>query len=294
MKKFYRLIYLLFLFSSETLYSQTDSVLAYMPLEIGNKWQYKVHKIVHGPPSTDTTIYYSFILVERDTIMPNGYQYQVIKSSDFTTKYIHLDSVTACVYEYANDSSRGIKTDSLRCSEGDWFGRDRFCEFIDTATILNYQTWMMGISWIAPDISLAHTLAMDIGMIYQYRFESYGWGIKWISNLVYAKINGVDFGEIVNSQNDIKNELTGFYLQQNYPNPFNLSTTISYSVPEIEFITLKVYDVLGSEIATLVNEEKLAGSYQMNFDATALPSGIYFYRLQAGDFIQTKKMILMK
>jgi hypothetical protein len=247
-----------------------------MPLETGNQWQYKVHQIVYGPPSTDTTIYYSFFVVERDTIMPNGYQYQVIKSSDSTTRYIHLDSLTACVYEYENNSSRGFKTDSLRCSEGDWFGRDLFCEFIDTATVLNYHTWIMGISWVAPDITLAHTLAMDIGMIYQYIYESYGWGIEWISNLVYAKIDGVEFGEIVNSQSDIKNELTGFNLHQNYPNPF------------------KVYDVLGNEILTLVNEEIPIGIYEVEFNATVLPSGIYFYKIQADSFVDTKKMILLK
>ena len=294
MNKFYRLIYLLLLFSSETLYSQTDSVLAYMPLEIGNQWQYKVHQIVYGPPSTDTTIYYSFFVVERDTIMPNGYQYQVIKSSDSTTRYIHLDSLTACVYEYENDSSRGFKTDSLRCSEGDWFGRDRFFEFIDITTVLNYQTWMMGISWTAPDISRAHTLAMDIGMIYQYRYDSYIWGIEWISNLVYAKIDGVEFGEIINSQSDNTNELAGFNLDQNYPNPFNPSTTIKYQIPELSFVTLKVYDVLGNEIAILVNEEIPTGIYEVEFIATTLPSGVYFYRLQAGSFVETKKMVLMK
>jgi len=85
-----------------------------------------------------------------------------------------------------------------------------------------------------------------------------------------------------------------YRLYQNYPNPFNPSTTISYSISEIEFVTLKVYDVLGNEITTLVNEEKPIGNYQVEFDATNLASGIYFYRLRAGDFIKTKKMILMK
>ena len=85
-----------------------------------------------------------------------------------------------------------------------------------------------------------------------------------------------------------------FILQQNYPNPFNPSTKIKYQIPEINFVTLKVYDVLGNEIVTLVNEEKPIGSYEVGFDATSLSSGIYFYKLQAGDFISTKKMILMK
>jgi len=87
---------------------------------------------------------------------------------------------------------------------------------------------------------------------------------------------------------------TQYSLGQNYPNPFNPSTTISFSILNSEFITLKVFDVLGNEAATLVNEEKSAGTYQVEFDANKLSSGIYFYKLQAGNFIETKKMILMK
>jgi hypothetical protein len=85
-----------------------------------------------------------------------------------------------------------------------------------------------------------------------------------------------------------------FALEQNYPNPFNPITTITYQIPDAGFVTLKVYDVLGNEIATLVNEEKSVGSYEVKLDGNGLPSGIYFYRLQAGSFVETKKMILMK
>jgi predicted GH43/DUF377 family glycosyl hydrolase len=93
-----------------------------------------------------------------------------------------------------------------------------------------------------------------------------------------------------------------FLLVQNYPNPFNPITTIKYQIPEFSFVTLKVYDVLGSEFAILVNEEKPVGSYEVNFNAASLPSGIYFYKLQAGTlstssgqgFVETKKMVLMK
>jgi photosystem II stability/assembly factor-like uncharacterized protein len=85
-----------------------------------------------------------------------------------------------------------------------------------------------------------------------------------------------------------------FSLSQNYPNPFNPSTVISYRLPVIGFVTLKVYDLLGREIATLVNEEKPAGEYEVEFDGSNLTSGIYFYQLKAGSFIETKKMILIK
>ena len=83
-------------------------------------------------------------------------------------------------------------------------------------------------------------------------------------------------------------------LHQNYPNPFNPSTSIQYAVSNRQFVSLKVYDVLGNEIATLVNEEKPAGSYEVEFDGIGLPSGVYFYRLTAGKFADTKKLILLK
>jgi hypothetical protein len=84
-----------------------------------------------------------------------------------------------------------------------------------------------------------------------------------------------------------------FLLNQNYPNPFNPSTKISYSIPQSSFVTLKVYDILGKEIAALVNEEKQAGSYEINFDTKNLSSGIYFYRIQVGNYSDTKKFILL-
>ena len=85
-----------------------------------------------------------------------------------------------------------------------------------------------------------------------------------------------------------------FLLSQNYPNPFNPSTKIGYSVSQKSFVTLKVFDPVGSEVATLVNGEMEAGSYNIEFNAANLPSGVYFYKIQTGTFVQTKKMILLR
>ncbi len=85
-----------------------------------------------------------------------------------------------------------------------------------------------------------------------------------------------------------------FSLFNNYPNPFNPATTIYYAVPEISFVEIKVYDALGSEVETILADTKEAGYHQVQFDATNLQSGIYFYQLQAGSFVETKKMILLK
>ncbi len=85
-----------------------------------------------------------------------------------------------------------------------------------------------------------------------------------------------------------------FSLSQNYPNPFNPSTTISFNLPNNAFVTLKIYDILGREITTLVNEELNAGHHTKVFNATNLSSGVYFYKLQAGKFSETKKMMLVR
>ncbi len=90
---------------------------------------------------------------------------------------------------------------------------------------------------------------------------------------------------------NIKNE---FYLEQNYPNPFNPTTSIRYQVASIKRVTLKVYDILGREIVTLLNEVKHPGNYEVKFDASELPSGVYLYRLEAGSFSSVKKLMLLR
>ena len=109
--------------------------------------------------------------------------------------------------------------------------------------------------------------------------------------------------KLVYTPTNVENEKlfpTEFSLSQNYPNPFNPSTSIQYAISSRQFVTLKVYDVLGNEVATLVYEEKSPGSYEVKFNsvetlhATSLPSGVYFYQLKTGDYLEIKKMILLK
>ena len=100
--------------------------------------------------------------------------------------------------------------------------------------------------------------------------------------------------KIINSLDDTFTLQNEFKLNQNYPNPFNPSTTIKYSVPNTSNVVIKVFDILGNEIETLVNEEKPIGIYEITWYAENLPSGVYFYQLKARSFVETKKMILMK
>jgi len=96
--------------------------------------------------------------------------------------------------------------------------------------------------------------------------------------------------EIENKSNHVRD----YKLYQNYPNPFNPTTSIQYEVGSKQFVQLKVYDVLVNEVATLVNEDNPAGSYEVEFDASSLPTGVYFYQLRAGSFVETKKMLMIK
>ena len=105
-------------------------------------------------------------------------------------------------------------------------------------------------------------------------------------------ITSVDENPLVWNQNP--KVARGFELLQNYPNPFNPSTTISYQLSANSFVTLKVFDVLGREVETLVNQRQNAGSYTVTFDASKLPSGVYFYRLTTGSLVETKKMAVLK
>jgi hypothetical protein len=160
-----------------------------------------------------------------------------------------------------------------------------FSKEIDT---LNFTGWKM------KDVKLSDISTGNLA------FE--GIGIKQIksastSGTIYIDDAQYDFATPV--ENEVNNIPTKYSLEQNYPNPFNPSTVIKYSIPtdvrgEMQEVRLTVYDILGNEVATLVNENQKAGNYQVTFNAKNLSSGIYFYRLQSGNFVESKKMMLIK
>jgi hypothetical protein len=137
------------------------------------------------------------------------------------------------------------------------------------------------------DEELYQVVADSIGVTHEE-------GARFSRDLLGALINGRQYGtitDVTQSHEPLANEFT---LYQNYPNPFNPSTHIPYSVRGSGFVSLKVFDVLGREVATLVNEAKPPGEYGVVFDGTNLPSGVYFYRLTAGGFTETRRMIVIR
>jgi photosystem II stability/assembly factor-like uncharacterized protein len=151
-----------------------------------------------------------------------------------------------------------------------------------------YRSSDNGVSWIpVDDNGLVSSINSTIQFTSYYAFiNTFGIG-------VYRR----SLSEITSIKQDLLESIPElFSLDQNYPNPFNPSTKIRFVIPnEVRnLVTLKVYDVLGNEIATLIDEYKPAGSYEVKFDASQFSSGIYFYKLQLGSFIETKKMILLR
>jgi hypothetical protein len=126
---------------------------------------------------------------------------------------------------------------------------------------------------------------------YLYRDENL------LSGTYTYRLKQMDFDGSFSYSDEVQVEISQpdvFYLGQNYPNPFNPSTNIKYSIPQDENVTLKVYDILGKEVTTLVNEYQQAGSFDVVFNGSNLSSGVYYYQLKAGNFVSTKKMILLR
>jgi hypothetical protein len=114
------------------------------------------------------------------------------------------------------------------------------------------------------------------------------------SRLVYAKINGKEYGTFLAIAPTAPANPSQFELLQNYPNPFNPSTIIRYALPERSHVILSVFNTLGQQVATLMNGSQNAGYHEVKFDGTGFASGVYYYQLQAGDFMQSRRLVLLK
>ena len=136
--------------------------------------------------------------------------------------------------------------------------------------------------WVWPNYFVGQTYEQEISFLK-----------SWIANRIYW-MDANMVGEPTDL-NDSKEQIpSDFFLEQNYPNPFNPATNINYSIPIEALITVKIYDLLGNEITTLVNEIKAPGEYSIKLSANGMTSGVYYCRMISGDFISTRKLILLK
>ncbi|MEO8232652.1 MAG: T9SS type A sorting domain-containing protein [Ignavibacteriota bacterium] len=152
-------------------------------------------------------------------------------------------------------------------------------------------------SVVAEDTSFSSGPVSSSAWTYEHTFNSAGSNPYYCAQ--HGGVGGAGMSGVITVENatDVSDNgfpIYHFELQQNYPNPFNPSTTIKYSIPESGNVKLVVYNSLGEEVATVVNGFESTGSYKVNFNSYQLSSGIYFYRLKAGTFVEVKKMLILK
>lgn len=201
-------------------------------------------------------------------------------------------STLYCVYSVTMpDTSRGYNQRDIFCSysldnAATWSNPIRITNTTDIdETYPSVSFWNPGTPGNPYELHITYMKDPGVGP------SSFGGSAPATRNtLIYRKFTALPPIGIINNQNLLKE----YRLTQNYPNPFNPSTKIEYNIIKSGLVTLKVYDVLGREVRTLVNEVQTSGVKEIEFNAAALPSGIYFYTLSAGDFTNTKKMILIK
>ncbi|MCK9212474.1 MAG: T9SS type A sorting domain-containing protein, partial [Ignavibacteriaceae bacterium] len=151
----------------------------------------------------------------------------------------------------------------------------------DEARIRNYQRWPILGTYVWPNYYVGKTYDDEMNYFKNWIIERFSW-------------MDTELLRIVGLEETAEEKPSSFGLFQNYPNPFNPETTISYRLSVFSKVSLKVFDVLGTEIAILVNGNQNPGAYETHFKSNQLSSGIYFYQLRAGNFIQTRKMIVLK
>ncbi len=218
----------------------------------------------------------------------------VTSFSDFAIGSIGADALPVELTNFtANPTSKSVVLTWQTATEVNNYGFEIERQTVETllATSNNWETIGFieghGNSSSPKDYTFTDDLLnLNLSLGLNYRLKQ----LDFDGNYEYSDVVEVKLAENVKS----------YKLEQNYPNPFNPSTVIKYSIPRstelhsVSQTTLKVYDILGNEVATLVNENKSAGNYEVKFDASNLASGIYLYKLQSGDFVQTRKLMLLK
>jgi hypothetical protein len=307
-QRLYSQLFLISLFLAvvyHPMFAQAHPALRFYPLSVGDVWQY------HSKYSYWGNVQHSFYTVEvtGDTLPANGKKYSIIRSSNnsrMIPRYQRVDSLTAQVlmYDTSNGGAERLM-DSLTAPVMTWFTsyRARYTvgismNKIDSLTLFGekrMRRWYTSLMGISPGYSYKLTeqlgiteffnaIALDDQIIIEHTSDT----------LTYAKINGIQYGTLVSVPHGNETRIPQFGLFQNYPNPFNPATHIEYEVPHRSQVTLIIYDMLGREVTILVNKQKEAGQYSATWNASVFAAGVYFARMQAGNYAATRKLVLLK
>ncbi|MBS1493070.1 MAG: T9SS type A sorting domain-containing protein [Bacteroidetes bacterium] len=271
----------------------------YYPLKVGNSYTFKnkIYMLACYELNTGT----SQITITGETVMPNGKKYFEFSNTYFDTTFItfwkfqRIDSATMNVYGYRTSNQTEYLIDSLLGSTNSTFKSCRFeipakqgiYGALQSQMIFGSQRMVRFNNVTHYPAIISYTLIEGIGYGgYYYCLDD---GAS--SELISCVIDGVVMTPVTQTSTEVPDR---FSLKQNYPNPFNPVTKINYELRTAGFVSIKVYDVMGKELSQLVNENQTTGSYEVTFDGTNLPSGVYYYRIETEGFSEVKKMNLVK
>lgn len=284
------------------LYANDTNIVKFIPLKVGNMFVFRCS--TYSNLQLDS-IYNVKSIISKDTVA-NGKKYFFMGNyppNSYKNQWIRIDSVTGSVYRFNPNETClyyefyelidsliiNINGDVYRCGE-----YVKKCNNINSNYIsFNYH---FRIGPIAQSTEWGFT--KNFGLTKLSSTSTY-WasGTAQYHDLIGCIIDGVLYGDTsLNTTNiePISNIAQNYTLSQNYPNPFNPTTTIKFQIPKLEFVNLKIYDLIGREIETLISENLNTGEYSVSWNASNFPSGMYFYKLYTDGFTETKKMLLIK
>lgn len=272
---------------------------AQFPFEVGNRWDF-VEGWWDGSGNSDAdTIVYRVI---SDTLLQNGKTYFKVLPESFSLfkNLIRADSVGVYYYDTVCDTEWLFYSYDLPVGESIHVP-EQICDTTNSPLVykaMEDSTYLFGNNVFTMTFTYEGGIDNFYGIKITREFGFIYWNSASIFEYYYktllgCELSGVVYGTLTEAKSET-DKLNGFSLKQNYPNPFNPNTTIEFEIPNRQLIKLKVFDILGNEVTELLNEERTAGSYKIEFNTSNLSSGVYVYQLQTNSKILSKKMLLLK
>ena len=279
----------------------------FYPLSIGNVYIFDKNDLWFNCLTHETQETYS-VHITNSVLKPNGKIYYQFSGwwdlylSSPSWNYQRIDSGSMNVYAYDSVTNGEFLLDSLSGNVNDNFNCERLItsdtfgwfERTNQISIFNSQRTQRQFQCRGPIIAGTYYYLLEGIGFTGYSICELGYGEEY--RLKGCVLNGIVYGDTtLTSVRQIGNSVPDEYtLSQNFPNPFNPKTNLEFGISKLGFVSLKVFNNLGKEVAILVNETKTAGRYSVYFDGSGLSSGVYNYILEAGNFTETKRMVLIK
>jgi Secretion system C-terminal sorting domain len=294
-----RTLYTILIFSTIILELKGADTTAYryFPMSTGNIYVYQI-------VSSGSGTYKIKAMITKDSVFNNHKYFYLTNFNLFNNGWYRSDTITGSLYKYSTTGgciwNNDLQIDSLAIPQGNWNTcQGSFGITIAPFTLFGVQSTQIHFERYIGSYGNRKKYVKDIGF---YVYVSWAMGSGSSTTLIGCVLNGISYGDtsFPLGINQLSGNIpTEYSLSQNYPNPFNPSTKLKFQMPNSGFAVLKVFDALGREVQVLVNQKLSPGTYEVDFDGSNLPSGVYYYRLDASaplslTYSETKKMVLIK